>query len=202
MKFKILFFASLLRLTQAAPGDEDFCTQFLGEGLNYQDCRAAYDRIPVTVPSDLPSTLALVRSRFFSDEPNTEPRFKLPQTFTYNQCVIEIKMVKDVTWAATTWDFQRKAVKKILDYCVQPHSLGGRVTQRATILEVRKKTNKLKPNPAPAVKECAAIDEGSQLYRCLKDAEDARQAASRALDDFSDGIDGLTYQIAAALDDA
>jgi len=202
MKPTILLFASLLLLlTHAAPGDEDFCSEFLGSRMNYQDCKAALDSVPVTQLSDLPD-LSLQTNRLFSNEPTTEARFKLPQTFTSGQCVIEITMAKGVTWAATTWDFQRKAMKKLLDYCVQPHGIGGRVMQKSTTIEVRKKTNKLRPKPDAAVSECAAISEQSPLFKCLKDAEDASLAAKRVYQDFSDRMDGLTYQIAAAIDDA
>lgn len=199
MKPTILLIASLLLLTHAAPGDEDFCSQFFGKNINYQDCRAALESVPVTQLSDLPN-LSLQTNRLFSDEPTTEARFKLPQTFTSGQCVIEITMARGVTWAASTWDFQRKAMKKILDYCVQPHGIGGRVMQKGTTIEVRKKSNRLRPKPDPAVRECAALSEQGPLFKCLKDAEDAALAANRAYRDFSDRMDGLTYQIEAAID--
>ncbi len=201
MKLNILFYASLLlRLTHAGYGD-DFCSQMLGNDINWKDCKAAYDTVPVTQPGDLP-TLALMRSGLFSGEPETEARFKLPQTFTSGQCIIEIAMVKGVDYAATTWDYQRKAVKSIFDLCVQPHGIGGRIKLKATTIEIRKKTNRRRPDAAAAVSKCEAEAEGSALYKCLKDAEAASVAANRAYQDYSDRIDGLLYQIDAALDDS
>lgn len=194
MKFTIAFLAFFLLLTHASPGDEDFCTQFLGDHILFQDCYEAFKNVPKTVPGDLPGP-ALTSAKLFSREPNTPARFKLPQTWTSGGCVINLDMADGVDYAATTWDFQRARVKKIIDYCVQPHGIGGRVMLQATTIEIRSK-NKSKPKPATAVAEhCLAIPMGSKTFQCLMEANNAAEGANIALNDFSDHISELTYRI-------
>ena len=201
MRLSIACLPFLVLLAYAATGDDDFCTQFLGQGINFNDCYEAFKNVPVTEPSDLPG-MAVTRARLFSSAPNTPPRFKLPQSWTSGQCIIEISMAAGVDYAATLWDFQRKAVKKILDYCVQPHGIGGRVMLQATTIEVRSAKKKMKPNQQAAGDKCLALPVESAAYQCLKDAEHAAFAANIALGDFSDHLSTLTYEIANGLIDS
>lgn len=192
MKLTFIPFIFLLSMTHAATGDEDFCSTFLGKFVKFEDCIKAYNDVPKTVKSDLP-TEALTEAKLFSKRPNTPERFKLPQTFTSGTCTIDIDMADGVDLTASTWDFQREAVMRAITYCVQIESIGGRIFLKGTTITVRQTASRKKSKPTPE-DNCALVPKHSDLYRCLKDAEAAAAAATKALNTFDGHMTELTYK--------
>ena len=193
MKLITAFLAFFLLSARAGPHDDEFCTEFLGKGLKFTDCFEAYKLVPATVANDLPGP-ASTRAKLFSNEPDTNPRFRLPQTFTSGQCVIEVSMAANVDYGASLWDIQRMSAKRIMDYCVQPHGIGGRVMLDATTIEIRS-TTKRKSKQTAVQDSCLALPVESAAFKCILDANNAALEANTALDDFTDQLSRLTYKL-------
>ncbi|MCJ1365194.1 hypothetical protein MMC16_004315 [Acarospora aff. strigata] len=188
---KLINVSFILLITIASAADDDFCSQYLGRDLNHRDCIAAYNSIPETKQGDY-QTVTKTIMNLFSNDDGTNPHYKLPQIFQSGQCAIEVAMVDGVDFAATLWDFQRAAAKRAISLCVEPHGIGGRISMAATIVTVRKRNAKSKPDPSG---KCANAAGHSKLYQCLKEAEIASLAAHSALGRLTYHMDELTYKL-------
>lgn len=184
MRLITLLFFSWIPIAYAAPGDEDFCSQFMGKNMPFRDCMTAYDSMPRTQEGDF--------NDVFSEEPWSPPRFKLPQTFQAGDCIIEVTLAPGVDLAATLWDYHRAAAKRVLDYCVQSIGIGGRVMMDSTWVTVKKQPKAKGGAKMPA--QCEK-KKASETVRCLLEATKVAIEAEMAMMQFNGHLEELTFRI-------
>ncbi len=189
MKLVTIPLVFLISLSQAVltdyanPASEDYCSEYLGRHLSYHDCRNAYDLIPLTELTDFPSDKPALMTTLFSKAETSAPRFRLPQSFSSGDCLIEIDMVPNVDFAMTIWDYQRKAASRVLRNCVDVHGIGGKVVLQATVITLRRNKGKGKLAGSKAEereamrkgKSCQDLQEQGAMkedvLKCIEEAE-------------------------------